>query len=307
MVLRGAIDSPDIPLNVSRSYLQMDSTVRSLSQHVSKKVADRLKTLHQNDAEKFKEAWPNLEMIVKLACLHDEKFYERVKEVLFWKDVKGEWTTIEDYLERSKEKHENKVFYTMEAEADSHFLDMYTEKGIEVLIAPTPLDTPIMNLLEGKIENLKFQRIDGAIDELIVEKEAETDGEAEPTDDVLELIKKHLEGVDVEAKKLTSIEVPGFVLLNEESRRMRDYLALSKTDMPDKFLDKKTFIVNTNNPLIVALKAMNESDPDLAGQMIQQVYQLALLSQKELDKSDFEAFIRRSNEVLSKLATRATK
>jgi len=293
MVLRGAIDSPDIPLNVSRSYLQMDKTVRSLGQHVSKKVADKLASLYQSDAEKFQKAWPDLEMIVKLSCLHDEKFYERVKDALLWKTVKGEWTTVESLDTK-------KVFYTMEPNGDSQFLDMYKAKGIEVIIAPTPLDTPIMNLLEGKIEGLKFQRIDGGIDESLLDTDREANTE------IAALIKSHLVNVNVEAKSLTSDELPGFVMLTEENRRMRDYLALSKTEMPIDMLSEKTFVVNTNNPLIVALSAMNEKDPDLAKDMINQVYQLALLSQKELHKDDFESFIRRSNSVLSKLARHAT-
>ena len=172
MVLKGAIDSPDIPLNVSRSYLQTDRTIKQLGLHISKKICDKLKKLFINDREKFIKSWENIETIIKLGILQDEKFYERSKDFLIFKEVNTDsWITIEEYLSRNKDKVENKIFYT--SDNNSHFLKIYKEKQIDVLFLNQHLDTAVINFLENKLKNEKFQRIDGAIDDSIIDKSKE--------------------------------------------------------------------------------------------------------------------------------------
>lgn len=288
-VLRGAIDSPDIPLNVSRSYLQMDKTVRSLSTHIAKKVADRLAAIYKNDKATFTKQWENIEIIIKLGIMHDEKFYERVKEFLIWQNLNGEWTTLPEYLER----HPDKIFYTQDPE--THFLKVYKEKGIEVLIAKGPIDTPLMNFLEMKMAPAKFQRIDGGLDEAILGQENE--GSAH----IAEFVKGALEieDLEVEAKSLSSRELPAFIMVDEETRRMRDTLALSSRDLPPGLLNKKTFVVNTSSPLINAVA--KHKDKEVAKEILLHLYQLAQLSQKELPPKELPGFIERSSKVLEKL------
>ncbi len=298
-VLRGAIDSPDIPLNVSRSYLQMDKTVRSLSTHISKKVADRLAAIYKNDRKAFTEQWENIEIIIKLGVMHDEKFYERVKEFLIWKNLDGEWTTLPEYLER----HPEKIFYTQDS--DSHFLNLYKEKKIEVLIAKGPIDTPLMNFLEMKLAPAKFQRIDGGLDSSILDKTKEktlldTEGKTESTR-IAEFVKEALsiEDLDVEAKSLATNSLPAFIMVDEETRRLRETLSLSSRDMPPGLLNKKTFVVNTNSPLISAVT--NHKNKEVAKEILMHLYQLAQLSQKELPPKELPGFIERSSKVLEKL------
>lgn len=303
MVLRGVIDSPDIPLNVSRSTLQMDRTVRQLSSHISKKVADRLSTIYRNDREKFVSTWEDIELVIKLGTIQDEKFYEKSKEFLIWKNLTNEWTTLEEYLERASHKHANKVFYTTEQHKASAFLSLYQNKGIEVLYANSHVDTALMSFLESKHPSVKFQRIDGAIDATILDAEREkmlldANGKTEAVK-IADYIKSALDLEKVEAKSLASDHLPGFILMDEEMRRMRDYFALS-ADMPLP-PQTKTFVVNTNSKLINSIYGLKDKDPDLAKNILQQVYELSLLSQKELDPAQLAQFIERSNANLEKL------
>lgn len=310
MVLRGVLDSPDIPLNVSRSYLQMDSTVRALATHISKKVTDKLSNLYQNDFEKYSSSFPNIETILKLGVLQDSKFYERCKDILIWKNADGNWTTVKDYLERCKDKHENKVFYSIDDKHSSHFLDMYKEKGIEVLFASAALDSPLMSYLEGKDPSVKFHRIDSGVDDLLIDPGKEkslldAEGKTEATK-MAEAFKSLLsdELLEVETKSLTSESLPAFVVIDEQARRMRDYLSLTHADA-DKLPQRRKLILNSNNKLIQAIFNLQNKDKSLAKELTQQVYDLSLLSQKELDPSNFSAFIKRSSEVLEKLAGKA--
>ncbi len=314
MVLRGVIDSPDIPLNVSRSSLQMDSTVRQLSTHISKKVSDKLTNLYTSDRDTFITQWPDIELIIKLGVLQDDKFYKRVKSFILWKNNKNEWTTVEEYLERNKEKHENKVYYhTLDEHQQSQFLNMYTKKGIETLHAHSYLDTPLMNHLEGNLTSLKFSRIDGLIDDVILDNSrAKTvlnaDGKSDAAN-IADFFRSKFtdEKLEVEAKSLASDDVPAFVVLKEDIRRMRDYLSVSGQESPGQnLMNQYTFVVNTNNKLINSIHKLDKTDPQLAKEMTLQIYELSLLAQKELDPGKLMQLITRSTSVLEKLAIQVT-
>ncbi|MBN4066938.1 molecular chaperone HtpG [Simkania negevensis] len=312
-MLKGAIDSPDIPLNVSRSYLQMDRTVRTLATHISKKVSDRLTALYRSEKESFISWWPDIEVIVKLGILQDEKFYERVKGVLLWLTTEGEWTTLEEYLERNRKKTSGKVFYTTGDKQVGHVLDVYKEKEIEVLCSTTPIDTALMGFLESKLTQTKFQRIDGAIEESILDASKEknlldADGRSESAR-IADMVRKMLDikDLDVSAKSLATKSLPGFLMIDEEQRRMRDYLAMREVrgGEASMFPAKKTFVVNTNSPLIESVYALHTKDPELAKELIVEAYQLALLSQKEIQPHDLNALITRTHQLLEKLAAQS--
>lgn len=299
MALRGAIDSPDIPLNVSRSTLQMDRTVRQLSSHISKKVADRLSSLYETEREKFLDTWSDIEIIIKLGMLQDEKFYERAKEFLVWKNIKGDWITINDY-------GKDKVFYTTDEK--SPLLNLYTEQGIDVIIANGHIDSALMNFLEGKLKNTKFQRIDGALDTSIIDSKREkslldAEGRTESSK-IAQFIRASLNTeIEVEAKSLNSEKLSAFILVDENMRRLKETFALSGQSLPSSLMDKRTFVVNTNSPLIHAIYGLHEKNPDLAKEASQQVYELSLLSQKELNPGQLSEFIERSNKLLTQLLT----
>lgn len=311
MSLKGALDSPDIPLNVSRSYLQTDRTVRQLGNHISKKISDRLSQLFKTDQKKFTECWQDLEMIVKLGLLQDEKFYERIKEILVWKNLSDEWTTVEEYLERNKEKTKSKVFYT--TEQSSPQLEMYKAKGFEVLICNSHIDTAVISHLESKIPDSKFQRIDGAIDESILDPEREkavldADGKSEASK-IAEFFRENLEikDLEVEAKSLSTDSLPALLVIDEQTRRLRDYMAMTQGTKSGQFPTKQTLVINTNSKLIQGAQNLSKKNPSLAKDLVSQVYDMARLSQKELDPSQIANVIAKNTEVLEKLTHIASK
>lgn len=290
MILRGAIDSPDIPLNVSRSYLQVDKNVRQLSSHISKKISDRLNQLYKTDREKYIASWPDLEMIVKLGLLQDEKFYEKIKDILIWKNNEGNWTTIGE---------RKKVFYS--TTENSPLLKLYKN---EILFATTPIDTAVIQYLEDKLE-IAFQRIDGALDESLLDSSREktlldSEGKTESAR-IADFIRSALGDVEVEAKSLSSDHLPGLVVLDENQRRFRDYLAL--TQGKKGISAKKTFVVNTNNKLIQAISRLHQKQPEVAASIAKSVYDLSLLAQREIDPADLEQVVSRQTDILEKMAT----
>lgn len=292
MILRGAIDSPDIPLNVSRSYLQVDKNVKQLSSHISKKVSDRLNQLYKNDREKYIASWPDIEMIVKLGLLQDEKFYDRVKDILIWKNSKGEWAPISG---------EKKVFYS--TTESSPLLKLYKE---EVFFAPTPIDTAVIQFLEDKL-SISFQRIDGALDDSLIDASREktlldADGKTESAR-IAEFIRGALADVEVEAKSLSSDHLPGLVILDENQRRFRDYMTLTQGKKGPELKTKRTFVVNTNNKLIQTIARLQQKQPEVAASMAQGIYDLSLLSQREIDSSELEQVVSRQTDILEKIAT----
>ena len=316
MVLQGVIDSPDIPLNVSRSTLQMDRTVRQLTGHISKKVSDSLTSLYRADRERFYKCWEDVSPIVKLGAMEDEKFYGRVKDLLIWKVIDGGWTTVEDYLERNKTKTKDKVLYTKDERQLVHFLEIYKKKNVEVICAPHPIDSYLMQFLEAKISPATFKRIDSAIDDNILDKDREksildADGKT-AAGKLADFIRSKLvdDKIEVEAKSLASDTLPGFVLIDESQRRMRDYMmSISPKDAPQHLaqLTKKTFVVNTNNPLMNVLQDLDKANPELAADLVGEIYDLSLLSQREMDPQALNDFIGRSNVILEKLATQVVK
>lgn len=314
-MLRGIIDSPDIPLNVSRSYLQVDSTVRQVGKHISKKTSDSLSALYKSDKDRFIKCWEDVSLIVKLGILEDDKFYDRVKSILIWKTLDGSWTTVEEYLERNRDKTDNKIIYISGDDDRSHFVEMYRKKGVEILCLNSYLDSHVMHFLETKLSQTKFQRVDGAVEESLLDKEREKnvlddEGKTEAVK-LADLFKRNLhdETIDVEAKSLASDSVPGFIMIDENQRRMRDYMKTFNAGGQEMDLSmmmgKRTFVINTNNPLVASVAKLEEVDHDLSAAMTRHLYDLALLSQKELDPKALHDFVTHSTNVLEKLSERA--
>ena len=315
-MLRGVIDSPDIPLNVSRSTLQMDKTVRQLSKHISKKVTDSLVQMWRTNKEKFIQNFEDLSLIIKLGCLEDEKFYERAKDILLFKTMDGEWTTVEEYQERNREKTKETIYYTRSEHEDSRLISMWREKGIEILRSSGPFDAHLMHFLEEKMAPWKFKRIDASIHEDLLDKEREkvildAEGKSEGAR-LADFFQKKLEkeNVSVEAKSLTMDQVPGMILIEEEQRRMRDYMMAFDPDNIDKgksLFDKTTFVINTNNPLIANIRAIDAIDSELAKTLANEVFDLALLAQNEMSQKALSPFIRQTTDILEKLTEKLSQ
>ena len=282
-VLRGAIDSPDIPLNVSRSTLQMDRTVRQLSGHIGKKVSDRLVTLHNTDRETFLKCWEDIEVIVKLGALQDEKFYERVKDAIVWRQTDGEYTTLEG---------PGPVYYCSDQGEESPFLKLYRDRGISVIQTRGPIDSHLIAFLERKNPDVKFKRIDASVDEAIL------DGEVDELSSLQVLVKEML-GIDVETKSLASKTLPAFVTIPEEERRLREFLSLQGDAPPTP--TKHTLVLNTNSKLVQAIEKLHAKSPDLSRDLVRQIYDSALITQRELRPAELDAFLARNLTVLEGL------
>lgn len=314
MMLRGVIDSPDIPLNVSRSYLQMDKTVRQLASHISKKVSDSLGTLYRQERDRYIAIWDDVSLVVKLGILEDDKFYERVKDFLIWKSVDGQWTTIGEYLERNSDSTHNKVLYTTEHDHFGPVVDLYRHRNIEVLSAGTPIDVYVMQYLERKLSPVTFQRIDADVHEQLIDKEREkvlldASGRTEAAK-LAELVGRSLddENIEVVAKSLVADTLPGFITRDEQQRRMREYMQRLNPEESGNMLsqlgDKHTFVINTNHPLMNAIVDLHDKEPSLSKGIVRELYDLALLSQRELEPSALKSFVERSTKLLEQMATK---
>ncbi|HAB98469.1 MAG TPA: molecular chaperone HtpG [Parachlamydiales bacterium] len=303
-MLRGAIDSVDLPLNVSRSTLQVDKSVRQLSAHITKKIADRLTGLYRTEKERFLQLWPDIETVVKIGILNDEKFFEKAKELLVWKKHDGSWTSIPELLEKSEEK---KIFYSTEDHRGAAIFDAYRAKGIDILIANTNVDVPLIHYLEEKMV-ATFQRIDGSLDDCLLDPSREKNMVDETgksyTSQLADFIGSALKDseVTVEAKSLAADALPGLLVLDEQQRRARDYFVMQKINAAH-LLKKKTLVVNTNNKLVQAIDRLQNEHPEVAQEMAKGVYGLTLLSQREVEPKDFEQVIKQQTEILERLAS----
>lgn len=302
-VLRGAIDCPDIPLNVSRSSLQVDKNVRQLSSHIAKKISDRLTTLYRTEREKFIACWPDVEMVVKLGILQDDKFYDKIKDILIWENSEGVFTTAAEYIERNPTE---KILYATHDRSGA-ILAAYKEKGIEFLYANAAIDIAIIQLLEDKLKTT-FQRIDGASDgalydasrEKTILDETGRSESARTADSFRQAL--HQEDVEIEAKSLSSDNLPGFIVLDENERRFRDYMLLTQGKAAAHLLSKKKLVINTNSRLVQTIVKLQASKPELATDLAKHILDLSLLAQKELDPAETPHVLARQSAVLEKLA-----
>lgn len=286
-ILNGVIDSPDIPLNVSRSYLQVDKTVKALSSHIAKKVIDALDVLKKTDLERFYKVWADCEFIVKYGMLQDEKFAQKAKDLLVWKTTKGSFVTPDS---------SSTYYYITEEQLASPLVALYEQKNIDLLIAHMPIDAPVMSKLEHS-SSVKFKRIDSNVEDGLVDGSTSDDNSS-----LVEFVKNSLgiESVAVEAKRLTTEDTSCFIVINEEERRLRDYLArISKENIPSAPV-KKTFVINTSSSLIQKVHSMQNKE--LAAMMVRELYDLAALGQKELTNEEMRSFITRNTKLLEKVA-----
>ncbi len=307
-MLQGAMDSPNIPLNVSRSYLQVDKTVRQVGQHIAKKVSDRLNQLYTEDRAKYLELWEQLEPIVKLGSLQDEKFYERTKPCLLWQTRKGDWLSVDEIVAGESEK----TIYYAPKEMSSHpIASLLTDKGKTVVLTRnSPLDLAVMHFMEEKA-GVHFQRVDAKIEDHFLDPSKEKtvlDAEGKTEGSKIALFFQHalqLDSKHVEAKSLASDQVPALLMLQEHQRRMRDQLAFHRQGM--NFPIEPTLVVNTNHPLIQATYHLKEEKPELANALAKQIYELARLSQREMNAEQMGQFIAGNTDLLAKLAVAHVK
>ena len=301
MLLKGVIDCPDLPLNVSRSALQNDGFVKKISDYITKKVADKLSGMCKTERESYEKYWDDIGPFIKFGCLKDEKFCEKMNDYILFKNIDKEYLTLPDCLAKNEEKHKNMVFYVTDEIQQSQYINMFREEGIDAVILNHNIDEPFISHLEQKNDGVKFLRIDSDLNDSFKDEIREDDEEFKNTADSLtEIFRKALnnEKLDVKVEKLKNESISSMVTLSEESRRMQDMMKMyGMAGMnPDMFGTNVTLVLNANNTLVKYILEHKESDH--TDMMCEQLYDLALISHKQLSPEEMTKFIARSNEIM---------
>lgn len=299
MLLKGVIDCPDLPLNVSRSFLQNDGYVKKISSHITKKVADKLTSIYNNERENYEKYWDYINIFIKYGCLRDEKFYEKVKDVIIYKDIDGKYLTLDEYLDGKEEKD---VYYVSDPQTQSQYINMFKNQGLNAVVLPSMMDTHFISLVEMKQTGVKFKRIDSAINDISDNTEKD-DSTKEQEEKLIEKFKNEINDhtLKIEVQSLKGDSIPAVILLGEQSRRMQEmYKAYGQqmAGMADMFHDEFTLVLNSNNSLIKKIDTLNDEDANL---VIDHVYDLAKISHSPLPAEQMTKFIERSNKLLEKL------
>ncbi len=305
--LQGCIDAPDLPLNVSRSYLQNDPQVRKIREVVSGRVAAKIVELAKKDREAFEPIWEDIHSFIKYGMMREDKFYEKVKDQVIYRTTgEDNYTTLPEYLERAKEKHENKVYYANDEGTQATYLKLFKSQGLEVLILDAMIDNHFIQFLESKNSDLKFERVDSDITENLLEEDASNkivEGADNKTKEekIEETFKEALDikGLTIRIETLKDDSVPGIILLNEQSRRFKEMTQMmGQGEMPDLFADH-TLMVNTASPAVEKILKLQESgENETASLLIEQIYDLAMLSHQAISKERMAGFLERSGKLL---------
>ncbi len=304
LLLKGTIDCPDLPLNVSRSFLQNDGYVTKMSGYISRKVADKLNSLFKTERETFNTFWDDISPFIKYGCIKDRSFYDKVKDSLLFKTTVGDYTSLSEFLERNKEKTADKVYYVSNEQQQAQYIKLFTDQGLEAVILTTGLDNPFISYLESYEHNVHFNRIDSDLtDTLKDDQHNEDDGK-----ELEELFKTGLNNdkLKVKVESLKTANISAIILLSEQSRRMQEMSKMFGGNMPPMFESDETLVLNMNNPLVQKLTQLKsdssrKEDVDL---ICAHIYDLALMSHKPLGTDEMTRFIERSNILLERMAAR---
>lgn len=296
LMLRGVLDCPELPLNVSRSYLQSNGYVAKISAHIVKKVADKLCGMFANDRAGYEALWQDLSAFVEYGSLREKKFFDRVKGAVLLRTTASEgerrYVTLDEYLEAAKKTDESTVYYTTDPTAQAQYVDMFRAQGIEIVVLPQIIDTQFITLLEQDRSGLKFVRIDADVASALCQ-----DGDAAENEAVTELFRKVSgnEKLKVEYRRLKDESVPALLNVAEESRRFADMMRMYQpggTSLPQE----ESLVVNAASPLIEKLGAAPQGEK--AEQLARQIYALAQLSQRRLSAEELAAFLKNSYALL---------
>lgn len=302
LLLKGVIDCPDLPLNVSRSFLQNDRDVSKISKHIVKKVADKLKSLYKNERENYEKFWDDIQVFIKFGCLKDESFYDKVKDSILFKTINSQYITLNDYLENCKEKHENKVFYVSNEEQQSQYIKLFKDYGLDAVILDSTIDNHFISMIEFKNQGVHFNRIDADLSDILKDNDNENNKEIKTDIENLfkDVIGDRINNYSVESLK--SEDTPAIILISEQSRRMAEMRSqFAGMDFGMSFEEEKTLVINNNSSIVKKLVSLkdDESKKEQISLICNQIVDIALLSNKELDSKQLDEFIKRNNQLMS--------
>lgn len=298
IMLRGVLDCPELPLNVSRSYLQTNTYVSKVSAHIVKKIADKLNSLYNTDREKFEKVWEDVKIFIEYACLRDKKFYDRVKGSILIKLTDDSHVSVNEYLDSAKETNENTVYYTTDKALQAQYISLFESQNIKVACFDHQLDTQFISMLEQYLENVKFIRVDADVASAL-----KGDGDVTEHSNIADLFKKASgnDNLEVKFEALKSSEIPAILNISEESRRFEDMMRMYGGGAAMGMNSGETLIVNNNSPLITKLLTLIDSDNESAEQMASYIYKLSVLSQRKLSAEEMQAFLSDSFKILGKI------
>ena len=305
LLLKGVIDCPDLPLNVSRSALQNDGFVKKISDYITKKVADKLSGMCKTDKENYEKYWDDISPFIKFGCLRDEKFCDKMTDYMLFKNLEGKYLTLPEYLEAGKEKYENKVFYVSDEQAQSQYINMFKEEGMDAVYLVHNIDNPYITHLEAKNENVKFLRIDADLSDNFVGEALTEEQTKEYTDKLSEVFKKATgnDKLNVKVENLKNEAISSMLTLSEEQRRMIEMMkAYSMGGAMDPSMfggEGETLVLNAGNKLVKYV--LDNPEGEHTDKICCQLYDLAVIANKPLSPEAMTAFVARSNEILGLL------
>jgi molecular chaperone HtpG len=303
MLLKGVIDCPDLPLNVSRSALQNDGFVKKISDYITKKVADKLTGMCKTDRETYEKYWDDIAPFIKFGCLKDQKFAEKMDDYIIYKNLDGKYLTLKDCMDKAKEEgHENQIYYVTNEKEQSQYINMFKANGQDAIIMSHSIDNPFISQEEQKHENLKFLRIDADVNDTLCEEVKEEDKEAlkKQEETLTETFKKALgdDKLQVKVEKLKDAEISSMITLSEETRRMQDMMKMYNMGMDASMFggSGQVLVLNANNKLVQYV--LEHTDGENTPKICEQLYDLAQLSHGSLTSERMTKFIARSNEIM---------
>lgn len=302
LLLKGVIDCPDMPLNVSRSFLQNDGEVQKIAQHITKKVSDKLHQIFKNDRPSYEKYWNDISAFIKFGCLKDEKFYDRMKDILLFKTIDGEYKTLEEYPKAEG----NKIYYVTDENLQAQYISMFKENGLTAAVLTHAIDPHFISLLEYKNpEEMKFLRIDADLGEALKVSQPEAESEdakkaqEEENNKLMECVKACLpdEKLEYKVESLKATETPAVILLSEYARRIQDMnKVLGESFAPE---GQVTLVLNSENEIVKKIPSLTEENRKL---VCEHIYDLALMAHKPLSAEQMSKFIARNVKLLELLA-----
>ena len=306
LVLKGVIDCPDLPLNVSRSALQNDGFVAKISDYITKKVADKLIGMYKNNKEKYEGLWDDLSPFIKFGCLRDNKFDEKMKEYMIFKNLEDKYITLPEYLDAAKESHENQVFYVSDAETQAKYIQMFKDEGIDAIYLTHNIDNPYITMMEARDDKVKFARIDSDVSATFKGEALSEEDEKKYTESLTEVFKKALnvEEIKLKVESLKDENISSMLTQSEADRRMAEMMKMySEAGMGGMGMNfgqnSETLVLNSNNKLVKYV--LDNPEGEITPTICCQLYDLAVLANKPLSADELTRFVARSNEILGKL------
>lgn len=306
MLLKGCLDCPELPLNVSRSFLQNEGYVDKISNHIIKKVADKLKLLFNKEKENYEKYWDDINPFVKYGCLREPKFFERVKDIIIYKTINGKYVTQSEYLEQNKDTDKT-IYYVNDEKQQAQYIQMFKEQGLDAVILNTLIDTHFISFMESNNREVKFRRVDADITASMKSEDSNEEDNKKLAEKLEKIFREstNKEKLKIKVEALKNESTPAIVLISEEARRFKDMSRTFGTNFntADLFPDEETLVLNSNNNIIKRIAALLEEDNRKEDVKLAaaHVYDLAAMSQRTLEPESMTKFFARSNELLMRL------